>query len=93
METTICLKKEKTGLGISIIGGCDTHLVRMKLLDLETTSWISPTRMNTVFSNIFWGLSHFLFNVMNECRESVKKNGKTSFNIQGVSEKTQPNNY
>eukprot|EP00112_Aurelia_sp_Birch-Aquarium-sp1_P017487 Seg406.1 transcript_id=Seg406.1/GoldUCD/mRNA.D3Y31 product="Multiple PDZ domain protein" protein_id=Seg406.1/GoldUCD/D3Y31 len=26
VETTICLKKEKTGLGISIIGGCDTHL-------------------------------------------------------------------
>ena len=28
LETTIVLKKEKTGLGICIVGGYDTHLVR-----------------------------------------------------------------
>ena len=27
VETTMVLKKEKTGLGICIVGGSDTHLV------------------------------------------------------------------
>ena len=32
MESIIVLKKEKTGLGISIVGGNDTHLVRFTYL-------------------------------------------------------------
>eukprot|EP00794_Sanderia_malayensis_P019853 gene19855-21795_t len=31
VQSTVCLKKEKTGLGISIIGGCDTHMARKKI--------------------------------------------------------------